>query len=145
MIENFISTCWKRFSVRVAEDSLVTGTTPTNCDISHIAFINNILPLLSGYLPDIQRSTWIIAKGELIGQENTSSWSQLRQWKLNWQHWYYLTHRLTSKRILGAIESFAHSHMTNSWETCKREYIISQREIGTIILTNCLIFVGAGS
>ena len=44
---NFRRTYWKKYSVKVVEDSLRIGTITTNYDMSHIALINTILPLLS--------------------------------------------------------------------------------------------------
>ena len=62
-----------KVSATVAEDLTGTDTTTTNCNISHMAFINTILPLLLVYFPDIQKSTRIIANGEFTGQDNRSS------------------------------------------------------------------------
>ena len=54
------------------EDLLGTGTITRNCDMLYMVLINTILPLLSIYWPDIQRSTRIIENGDPTGQENTS-------------------------------------------------------------------------
>ena len=88
-------------SSRVSGDTLVTGVTTTNCDVSNTSFINDILPLLSVYLPVIQRSTWIIAKDGIIGHENISSWSRRRQRTFNWQYVHCFIYRWILDRILG--------------------------------------------
>ena len=137
------------FSARVTEDSLVTGTRTTNYDISHIAFVNAILLLLSASLPSIQRSIWIIERGDITSQKSVSFWTRSCQRKIKGQCGYFFIHWWISEWILDQKNrnrmqsSLLYSpKFSVAREACKREKIIRRREIGTIIRQIWLEVVG---